>query len=124
MQKKSSASRQPFLLCSTTRPSGGDRTIECRIVLTSMQVTPYWTTGNVGVEMKAMAGMKKKEVPTSENLSESWYFKVEKNTLQFCRWASSAVPICHMSTCSRSCKRAISWRGYSGCDAHISDFSS
>ena len=43
-----------------------------------MQVTPYWTTGNVGVEMKAMAGMKKKEVPTSENLSESWYFKVEK----------------------------------------------
>ena len=103
MQKKSSASRQPFLLCSTTRPSGGDRTIEGRIVLTAMQVTPYWTTGNGGVEMKAMAGMKKKEVPTSENLSESWYFKVEKT---LCNSAGGLHQPCRYATCRHVRDRA------------------
>ena len=43
-----------------------------------MQVTPYWTNGNVGVEMKAMAGMKKKEVPTHQNPRQAQVLKLLK----------------------------------------------
>ena len=48
------------------------------VALTSMQVTPYWTNGNVGVEMKAMAGMKKKEVPTHQNPRQAQVLKLLK----------------------------------------------